>query len=447
MISIKKSNKGALIRAEAAVVAKKVIIHKRSLDRILEESNFNFGQQEKSIFKAICYGTIRFHWELKNKIYQFVDRPIHNKDRIIEILLETALFQIEAMRIPRHAIVSETVKAAKLLNKNNLSGFVNGMLREYLRSTKNLDSEDEEVIYNHPQWIIDKIRDSWPKYFTKILKNNNLQAPMWLRVNQKKITAQKYLKKLARQGNLNGEDVGYIGGLSYSICLKKPIPINYLPDFEKGYVSIQDGAAQIAAECLLKKRGGNILDACAAPGGKTGQLLEMIDDDSMVTAIEIDSNRVGMIAQNLDRLGLSAKIITGDVNESKIWWNKEKFDLILLDVPCSASGVIRRHPDIKHLRKEKDILSLQQKQLNLINSAWDLLAPNGRLMYVTCSIFNEENDEVINQFQQKHDNVVLKDLLLNNNIQTVMHRTAHGYQLLPGSKNMDGFYFACIEKK
>ncbi len=149
----------------------------------------------------------------------------------------------------------------------------------------------------------------------------------------------------------------------------------------------------------------------------------------------------------MDRLGLSAKIITGDVNESKIWWNKEKFDLILLDVPCSASGVIRRHPDIKHLRKEKDILSLQQKQLNLINSAWDLLAPNGRLMYVTCSIFNEENDEVINQFQQKHDNVVLKDLLLNNNIQTVMHKTVHGYQLLPGSKNMDGFYFACIEKK
>jgi len=436
-----------MIRAEAAVVVKKVIIHNCSLDRILDEPQFHSGQHEKSIFKAICYGTIRHHWELKNKIYQFVERPIRNKDRIIEILLETALFQIEAMRIPHHAIVSQTVEATKLLNKKNLVAFVNGMLREYLRSTKNTDCDDEEVIYNHPQWIINKIRDNWPGNFTEILNNNNLQAPMWLRVNQKKITAQRYLVELARKENLKVEEVGYVGDLSYSICLNKPVSINYLLDFEKGYVSIQDGAAQIAAECLLQKRKGNILDACAAPGGKTGQLLEMIDGNSLVTAIEIDSNRVGMIAQNLDRLGLHAKIITGDVNESKSWWDRQKFDLILADVPCSASGVIRRHPDIKHLRKEKDILSLQQKQLNIINSIWGLLAPQGRLIYVTCSIFNEENDEVINQFQQKHDNVVLKDLLLNNNILDVMHKTSYGYQLLPGSKNMDGFYFACIEKK
>jgi len=444
--SLENNNKSAMIRAEAAVVVKEVIIHNRSLDRVFEESSFNSGQQEKSIFKAICYGTIRFHWELKNKIYQFVERPIRNKDRIIEILLETAIFQIEAMRIPHHAIVSQTVEATKLLNKKNLSAFVNGILREYLRASKNTDCEDEEVIYNHPQWIINKTRDNWPKNFTEILKNNNLQAPMWLRVNQKKITAEKYLEKLARKINLKTEEVGFVGDLGYSICLKKPMSINFLPDFEQGYVSIQDGAAQIAAECLLNERTGNILDACAAPGGKTGQLLEMIDDNSQVTAIEIDSNRVGMITQNLDRLGLHAKIITGDINESKSWWNLEKFDLILLDAPCSASGVVRRHPDIKHLRKEKDIFSLQQKQLNIINSIWDLLAPQGRLMYVTCSIFNEENDEVINQFQQKHDNVVLKDLLLNNNIQDLMHKTKHGYQLLPGSKNMDGFYFACIEK-
>jgi len=444
--SVQHNNKGAMIRAEAAAVVQQVITHNRSLDRVLEESDFNSIQQEKSIFKAICYGTIRFHWELRNKIHQFVKRPIRNKDRIIEILLETALFQIEAMRIPHHAVVSQTVEATKLLNKKNLSAFVNGMLREYLRSTKDTDCEDEEVIYNHPQWIINKTRDSWPKNFTEILKNNNLQAPMWLRVNQKKITAHQYLEKLAEQKNLKTEEVGYVGDLDYSICLKKPIAINFLLDFEKGYVSIQDGAAQIAAECLLKERTGNILDACAAPGGKTGQLLEMMDEDSRVTAIEIDSNRVGMIAQNLDRLGLHAKIITGDVNESKSWWNMEKFDLILLDVPCSASGVIRRHPDIKHLRREKDIFSLQQKQLNIINSMWNLLVPQGRLMYVTCSIFNEENDEVINQFLQKHDNVVLKDLLLNNNIKNVMHKTSYGYQLLPGSKNMDGFYFACIEK-
>ncbi|MEC8956633.1 MAG: transcription antitermination factor NusB, partial [Pseudomonadota bacterium] len=175
-----------MIRAEAAVVVKEVIIHNRSLDRVFEESSFNSDQQEKSIFKAICYGTIRFHWELKNKIYQLVERPIRNKDRIIEILLETAIFQIESMRIPHHAIVSQTVEATKLLNKKNLSAFVNGILREYLRASKNTDCEDEEVIYNHPQWIINKTRDNWPKNFTEILKNNNLQAPMWLRVNQKK---------------------------------------------------------------------------------------------------------------------------------------------------------------------------------------------------------------------------------------------------------------------
>ena len=206
---------------------------------------------------------------------------------------------------------------------------------------------------------------------------------MWLRVNQKKISSKKYLSKIACSKNLPSEEVGFLGDLDQSICLKNPISVKSLPDFDNGYVSVQDGAAQIAIECLLNDIGGNILDACAAPGGKTGQLLEKINDNSSVTAVDIDPDRVEVIKENLSRLELKAKIITADVADTKSWWDSQLFDLILMDAPCSATGVIRRHPDIKHLKREKDIDALNKIQVNIINSLWSLLKPGGKLLYVT----------------------------------------------------------------
>ena len=197
---------------------------------------------------------------------------------------------------------------------------------------------------------------------------------------------------------------------------------------------------------MLNGFSGRILDACAAPGGKTGHLLEKINDGSSVTAIDIDPDRTKIIEENLKRLGLRAKIINADITDTKNWWDAKLFDLILLDAPCSASGVIRRHPDIKHLKRAEDIHSLNLIQLNIINSLWALLKPGGQLLYVTCSVFKEENDLVIQSFKENHSDVITKNLLLNNNIHDVMHKTMHGYQLLPGTKGMDGFYFSYLEK-
>ena len=262
----------------------------------------------------------------------------------------------------------------------------------------------------------------------------------------KKITSKDYLKKIAHSLNLSIDEVGYIGDLGQSICLKNPISIKLLPDFYNGHVSVQDGGAQIAAECLLSGNGGRILDACAAPGGKTGQLIEKINDDSEVTAVDIDLDRAEIIRENLSRLELKANIITADVANTKSWWDSKLFDLILIDAPCSATGVIRRHPDIKHLKREKDIDVLNKIQVNIVNSLWALLKPGGKLLYVTCSVLIEENDSVISELKKMHPDVLVNNLLLNNNIHDVMHKTNHGYQLLPGTKEMDGFYFSYLEK-
>ena len=441
------NDNGAMIRAKAANVVDMVINKGRSLDRAIEMVNVDDENSQKSLFKAICYGTIRFHWELKAQLSQYISRPIRKKDKIIEILLIIGFFQIKNTRIPPHAIVTQTVEAARLLKKPNLCAFINAVLRGFLRSgwSEYID-ENEEVIYNHPQWIINTLKNSWPDNWREIIGNNNKQAPMWLRVNQKKITGKEYLHKIANSQNLPIEEIGYLGDLDQSICLKNPISVKLLPDFDSGSVSIQDGAAQIAAECLLNGFSGRILDACAAPGGKTGHLLEKINDSSTVTAIDIDPNRTNIIEKNLDRLGLQAKIITADVADTKSWWDAKLFDLILLDAPCSASGVIRRHPDIKHLKREEDIHSLNLMQLNIINSLWSLLKPGGQLLYVTCSVFTEENDLVIENFKKTHSDVIAKKLLLNNNIHDVMHKTIYGYQLLPGTRGMDGFYFSYLEK-
>jgi len=441
------NDNGAMIRAKAANVIDMVINKGRSLDRAIEAVNIDDENSQKSLFKAICYGTIRFHWELKAQLNEYISRPIRQKDKIIETLLVIGFFQIKHTRIPPHAIVTQTVEAARLLKKPNLCAFINAILRGFLRSgLKEFIDKNEETIYNHPQWIINLLKNSWPDNWREIIENNNKQAPMWLRVNQKKMTGEKYLHKIANSQNIPIKEIGYIGDFNQSICLKNPIAVKSLPDFDNGFVSIQDGAAQIAAECLLNGFSGRILDACAAPGGKTGHLLEKINDGSSVTAIDIDPDRTKIIEENLKRLGLRAKIINADITDTKNWWDAKLFDLILLDAPCSASGVIRRHPDIKHLKRAEDIHSLNLIQLNIINSLWALLKPGGQLLYVTCSVFKEENDLVIQSFKENHSDVITKNLLLNNNIHDVMHKTMHGYQLLPGTKGMDGFYFSYLEK-
>ena len=438
------NDKGVIVRVQSSMVLNQVIHGKHSLDRAIEQAYKEIDDNEKPLFMNICYGTLRFYWELKAKIDQLLSKPLKKKDKIIENLLQSAIFQIDKTRIPDHAVVSQTVEASRKLNKGHFSSLINGILRTYLRSDREIEKISEEIIFNHPNWMIEKIKQDWPLNWEEILKKNNDRAPMWLRVNQKKIETKKYHKQFLI--NESRIEVDSTKMNDYSICLKTPISVKSLPGFEEGYVSIQDGAAQLAVDVLLENKSGRILDACAAPGGKTAQLIENIDSTSSVTAIEIDSERAELIKENLLRLGHSAELIVDDASDIQSWWDSMFFDLILLDAPCSSSGVIRRHPDIKHLRRKNDIYTFQKKQLKIINAMWKILAPKGRLLYVTCSIFKEENDEVMNQFLKKHDNVAFQELLLNNNILKKMIKTRHGYQLFPGTINTDGFYFSCLMK-
>ena len=438
------NDKGVIVRVQSSLVLNQVIHGKHSLDRAIEQAHKDIDDNEKPLLTNICYGTLRFYWELKAKIDQLLSQPLKKKDKIIENLLQSAIFQIDKTRIPDHAVVSQTVEASRKLNKGHFSSLINGILRTYLRSDRDIEKITEEIKFNHPNWMIEKIKQDWPLNWEQILKKNNDRAPMWLRVNQKKIETKKYLKQfLTDESKIEADNMQLN---DYAICLKTPISVKYLPGFEEGYVSIQDGAAQLAVDVLLENKSGRILDACAAPGGKTAQLIENIDSTSTVTAIEIDSKRAELINENLLRLGHSTEVIVDDASDIESWWDSIFFDLILLDAPCSSSGVIRRHPDIKHLRRKDDIYTFQKKQLKIISAMWKILAPKGRLLYVTCSIFKEENDEVMNQFLEKHDNVALQDLLLNNNILEKMIKTRYGYQLFPGTINTDGFYFSCLKK-
>ena len=438
------NDNGVIVRVQSSLVLNQVIHGKHSLDRAIEQAHKDIDDNEKPLLTNICYGTLRFYWELKAKIDQLLSQPLKKKDKIIENLLQSAIFQIDKTRIPDHAVVSQTVEASRKLNKGHFSSLINGILRTYLRSDRDIEKITEEIKFNHPNWMIEKIKQDWPLNWEQILKKNNDRAPMWLRVNQKKIETKKYLKQfLTDESKIEADNMQLN---DYAICLKTPISVKYLPGFEEGYVSIQDGAAQLAADVLLENKSGRILDACAAPGGKTAQLIENIDSTSSVTALEIDSERAELINENLSRLGHSTELIVDDASDIESWWDSIFFDLILLDAPCSSSGVIRRHPDIKHLRRKDDIYTFQKKQLKIISAMWKILAPKGRLLYVTCSIFKEENDEVMNQFLEKHDNVALQDLLLNNNILEKMIKTRYGYQLFPGTINTDGFYFSCLKK-
>jgi 16S rRNA (cytosine967-C5)-methyltransferase len=340
-------------------------------------------------------------------------------------------------------VVSQTVEASRLLRRPKLAGLLNAVLRRFLR--ENLAAAapaTPEAEFDHPAWMIDAIRADWPAQADDILAANNARAPMWLRVNTARNTVEQYLERLSNEGI----EATRAAAVPYALCLVSPIAVDNLPGFAEGDVSVQDAAAQIAAPWLLRGISGRVLDACAAPGGKSAHLKELGGDDIDLTCVEQDAERLATIPGNLDRLGLDATLVAGDASTPGEWWDGNAYDAILLDAPCSASGVIRRHPDIKLLRRQDDIGRLAELQQRLLEALWTLLAPGGRLLYVTCSIFAAENDEVITGFLETARDARENDMLQNNNIRAVMQRKASGFQVLPGKEDMDGFYFACLEK-
>jgi 16S rRNA (cytosine967-C5)-methyltransferase len=440
---------GAKVRAVAAEITDAVVSGGQSLDAAIARNETRVVVQDRSLLRMLCYGSLRHHWRLQGWIDQLISKPLRQRDRVINALLAIGLYQIAEMRIPDHAVVSATVEAARQLRRPKLAGLVNACLRRFVRdglmATEPADAPSE---WNHPPWLIERIRTDWPDDWRTILTANNERAPMWLRVNSSRVTAEEYLQRLQE----SGAEADLLAGIPDAVRLKEPQAVENLPGFAAGDASVQDAAAQLAARWLLHdllphKATVRVLDACAAPGGKSGHLLEIGGEAISLLAVDSDATRVASISNNLQRLGRDASILTADVSQAEEWWDGEMFDGILLDAPCSASGVIRRHPDIKLLRREGDVVNLAACQRSMLEALWPTLVVGGTLLYATCSVIAAENDEVISDFLAAHSDAAENDVLPNNNIRDLMRRRARGYQILPGTAGLDGFYYAALRKK
>ena len=389
--------------------------------------------QQRAAITDLCYGTLRFGMQLEAVLGQLLSKPL--KDNALRWLLLVALYQLEHTRAAQHAIVDHAVRCAAVLDKPQASGLVNAVLRNFLRKREAVLSKanaTDSSRYAYPQWWVDKLRSQYPRYFADILASGNLHPSFTLRVNRRRISRDDYLTLLA-QTEIEARPLG-----QDAVMLARALPVDRLPAFVDGLVSVQDAAAQLAAPLLDAQPGMRVLDACAAPGGKTTHLLELAD--LKLTALDLDAARLARVRQNLERLALTATLCTGDVNTVDAWWDGVPFERILADVPCSASGVVRRHPDIKWLRRASDIAQFKRQQQSMLDSLWRLLASGGKLLYTTCSIFQEENSLQVADFLGRHADA--RQLPLRG--VTTLDGTPDG-QLLPDNEH-DGFFYALLQK-
>ena len=432
------------IRALAAKCCYSVIDQGRSLGDELPKQQDKVAAKDKGLLQEICYGVLRYLPELEHDVRGLMQKPLTGKQRVFHFLLLVGVYQIKYMRIPDHAAVSETVAATDALKNRHMKSLINGVLRNFVRASENnKPNNSQETLpdalkYNHPGWFIKKLQQGYPEQWQQILNANQQKPPMWLRANQLHHTSAEYQNLLATAEI----SISSIEPLSHAIELSRPCDVSKLPGFEQGWISVQDGAAQQAARILDCQRGDIVLDCCAAPGGKTCHILEQTPDIASMTAIDVEASRLVRVEENLTRLGLTAQVITADAANSKTWWQGELFDRILLDAPCSGTGVIRRHPDIKWLRKASDIDALVKLQQQILKETWSLLKPGGTLLYATCSVLPQENSEQIEYFIENNSDAKLLniDCAENESNETI------GWQLLPGEKNMDGFYYAKLLK-
>jgi len=428
-------------RALAAKVLTAVNSRGTSLtDALLQNENRLTEKSDHALLQELCYGVTRWWWHLDAIVNQLLHKPFKSKDDDLKHLAMIGLYQLQFMRVPDYAAVTETVNACVSLKKAWAKNVINALLRNYQRQAQSLQDKLQEnlvALYSHPAWIIERLQSAWPEYWQSILAANNRKPPMVLRVNLTKMSRNTYTKHLSECGMAASEITFNDAGL----ILEKAVPVELLPGFSEGWVSVQDSAAQLAAELLQVDNAKRVLDVCAAPGGKTTHILERKTMLEQLVAVDIDPQRVQKIGDSLRRLGLSATLKTGDAVQPAGWWDNVLFDRILLDAPCSATGVIRRHPDIKQLRRETDIQQLVLLQRQILNAVWPLLESGGMLLYATCSVLPEENDNQIQNFIENHPDANSMEITANWGVSQ-----KYGRQIFPGQDNMDGFYYACIQK-
>lgn len=430
-------------RAVAAQVVEAVVVHARYLDTALAESLAALPRaqrHESALIQEMAYGVLRWFHRLEAVAALFLDKPLKEKDQDVQALLLTGLYQLQYMRVAPHAAVKETVDAAVALKKSWAKNLLNACLRSYLRDESSAHAEvaaKPSAAYSHPAWLIEEIRRHWPDDWEAILAAGNERPPLVLRVNRRKTTREQYLARLTAAGI-----PAKLPPLTETaVMLDTPMAVNELPGFAQGDVSVQDAGAQLAAVWLDVKPGDRVLDACAAPGGKTGHLLEHAPGMAELVALDREPARVALIEENIARLGLTAKTIVGDAANPADWWDGRPFDRMLVDAPCSATGVIRRHPDIKVRRRPEDLPKLIATQARILDGLWPLLKPGGKLLYVTCSILPVENETQMAAFRTRHPEA--QDEILP---MSAGRARSSGRQILPGEAGMDGFYYACLRK-
>jgi 16S rRNA (cytosine967-C5)-methyltransferase len=429
------------IRADAANIIDKVISQKKSLDEALVFHLAKYSSPlDRALLQELSYGAIRWYQRLDANAKLLLHQSPKKTDSLIYSLILIGLYQLMYLRIPNHAALAETVEATRVLQKAWASALVNATLRNFIRQQekilKNIES-DVVAQYSHPIWLIKALQKAWPEKWQDILSANNEYPPMCLRVNLQKISRDDYLKKLEALDI----KVNSVPSVASAIILEKPCDVSKLPEFKNGFVSVQDLSAQYAASLLELKPGLSVLDACAAPGGKTSHVLEIEPKLKKLVAVDIRNERLAQVKNNFKRLHLSAQVVCGDAAKPQNWWDGEKFDRILLDAPCSGTGVIRRHPDIKILRQPQDVIKNAAHQLKLLEALWPLLNDDGLFVYVTCSVLPEENFLVVKAFLQKYNDAREIPIAIEKGVKVV-----YGQQFFPESNGGDGFYYVVIRK-
>ena len=393
--------------------------------------------KDRAFIQALCYGVCRYFYRLDFILSELLTKPL--KDVEVKSLALVGLYQLNYMRVKSYAAVSETVLATR--KKPWAKALINALLRSYLRDQVSLEQKADALQWSaisHPKWLVKQIELDWPEQAQSVFVENNQQPPMALRVNLSQISQADYLQQLTEKG-IEATAVDFCPS---AIVLKQSVGVDLLPGFAKGLVSVQDVAAQLAAGLLNVQAGQRVLDVCAAPGGKAAHILESQQRVKRLVAVDIDESRMLRVSENILRLNLSADLVVGDAANPEAWWDGEVFDRILLDVPCSALGVIRRHPDIKLLRKPEDIQVLRDVQQRILKAVWPLLASAGVILYATCSILKQENEQQIAVFLAEHPDAVEIPITADWGF-----AVSHGRQILPGDSAMDGFYYALIKKQ
>jgi 16S rRNA (cytosine967-C5)-methyltransferase len=429
------------VRARAAL-AVAAVLQGANLDDALAAQLGDLSGPDSSLLKAIAYGVVREHRLLDALAGSLLQRPLRDEPAL-QALLACGLFQLRAMRVPEHAAVAETVAAAEALEKPWAKGLVNAVLRRYQRERAAIDGKlpvTAGIRQSYPDWLVQAVKADWPDGWRTVLAGGNEAGPLTLRINARGGSRDTYLQQLAAAGIEAAAVAVAVAEAPDAVRLAAAVPVEEIPGFAEGAASVQDASAQLAAGLLQAQPGQRVLDACAAPGGKTAHLLERLEGLDLL-AVDSDAQRLERVRANLDRLKLHATLLAADAAKPTVWWDGRPYDRILLDAPCSGTGVIRRHPDIKWLRRDSDIPRMAELQLRLLRALWPLLAPGGMLVYATCSILRAEGEDLVRGFLDTHADA------RESRIEAAWGESRSvGRRIAPGG-DFDGFYYARLVKQ